>query len=212
MTDRKTASTITDTELDALYERLAKAEQETTATATAAAHLTSLVLDRAERAEARLQHLQASSEAAGTLLTRTVDERDQLRAAIARVRALADDLERGGWTGPAIARRIRSLLHEQPAPAATQATDLNEQVQAAIESEIYEYRERTMFWPETGGVTQEIARLATRGAMEVCDRHVAQLRQRLELTDSIEGERDEPSVAECAETDRHYWDVEKSGE
>lgn len=43
---------------------------------------------------------------------------------------------------------------------------LREQLHAAIESEVYEYRERSMWWPETGGVTQEIARLATRGALE----------------------------------------------
>jgi hypothetical protein len=39
-------------------------------------------------AEGRLQHLQASSEAAGRLLTRTTDERDQLRDAVDRVRQL----------------------------------------------------------------------------------------------------------------------------
>jgi hypothetical protein len=43
---------------------------------------------------------------------------------------------------------------------------LRDRIAAAVESEIYEYRERTMFWEETGGVTQEIARLATRGALE----------------------------------------------
>lgn len=45
---------------------------------------------------------------------------------------------------------------------------LREQIRATIESEIYEYRERTMFWEE-GGITTEIARLATRGAMEALD-------------------------------------------
>lgn len=44
--------------------------------------------------------------------------------------------------------------------------DLAEQLRTAIESEMYEYRERTMWWPETGGITEEIARLATRGALE----------------------------------------------
>jgi hypothetical protein len=56
--------------------------------------------------------------------------------------------------------------------AATQATDLQERTRAEIESEIYEYRERTMFWPETGGVTEEIARLATRGAMKALAEHL----------------------------------------
>jgi hypothetical protein len=39
-------------------------------------------------AEARLSHLQATSQAAGILLTRTTDERDRRQAAIARVRDL----------------------------------------------------------------------------------------------------------------------------
>lgn len=78
-------------------------------------------------AEARLAHLQATSEAAGRLLTRESDRasqteqrlldmtlnRDQLQAALNRVRALAADLERGSWTGPAIARRIHEAL-DQP--------------------------------------------------------------------------------------------------
>jgi hypothetical protein len=48
---RYTASTITDDVLDDLYERLRKAEQEADATVTAAAHLTTLVGKRAEKAE-----------------------------------------------------------------------------------------------------------------------------------------------------------------
>ncbi|MFM9542292.1 hypothetical protein [Streptomyces turgidiscabies] len=47
-------------------------------------------------------------------------------------------------------------------PASTE-----QQLAAAIEPEIYEYRERTMLWAETEGVTQEIARLAARAAMTV---------------------------------------------
>ncbi|WP_069769768.1 hypothetical protein [Streptomyces sp. LUP30] len=79
---------------------------------------------RAEEAEGHLAHLQESSEAVGRFLTRTVDERDQLRAAIRRVRDYAADIERSSWTGPAIARRIRAALDEPAAsPAATQATD-----------------------------------------------------------------------------------------
>jgi hypothetical protein len=60
-----------------------------------------------------------------------------------------------------------------PAPAG-----LREQLHAAIESEMYEYRERTMFWEE-GGITTEIARLATRGAMEVRDQEMETLRATL---------------------------------
>jgi DNA repair exonuclease SbcCD ATPase subunit len=43
---------------------------------------------RANEAEGRLAHLQASSEAAGRYLTRTVDEHNQLRAAIRRLATL----------------------------------------------------------------------------------------------------------------------------
>jgi hypothetical protein len=47
---------------------------------------------RADQAEGRLAHLQATSEAAGRLLTRTTDERDQLQDAIRQVRDVAADL------------------------------------------------------------------------------------------------------------------------
>ncbi|NUO42388.1 MAG: hypothetical protein HOV82_10150 [Streptomyces sp.] len=125
---------LTSDALDALYERLDRAEQETTATATAAAHLTSLVLNRAERAEARLYHLQVSSEAAGILLTRTTDERDRLRAAIARVRALHHDWEADpghcahcqdgmGTPLPWPCPTVRALAEPAPGTTATQATD-----------------------------------------------------------------------------------------
>jgi hypothetical protein len=85
---------------------------------------------RADRAEGRLRHLQASSEAAGILLTRTTDERDQLRAALARVNAYATrlaaqqhgvDIEADNLRR-AIARDITAAL-DQPGPAATQATE-----------------------------------------------------------------------------------------
>lgn len=59
-----------------------------------------------------------------------------------------------------------------------------EQLHAAIESEVYEYRERTMFWPE-GGITTEIARLATRGAMEVRDAELETLRAKVAEFDHI---------------------------
>ena len=87
---------------------------------------------RADEAEARLRHLQASSEAAGILLTRTTDERDQLQAAIARVRALAiqsrdhaaagiDDYQIGQHD---LAVDILAKLDEPASgPAATEATD-----------------------------------------------------------------------------------------
>lgn len=50
MNDRPTASTVTDAELDELYERLAKAEQDADASIAAAAQLTTLVGKRSEKA------------------------------------------------------------------------------------------------------------------------------------------------------------------
>lgn len=73
--------------------------------------------------------------------------------------------------------RLHSFIELEPGgsarttpdnPAASENTPnnpLEEQLRAAIESELYEYRERAMWWPE-GAITGEIARLATRGALE----------------------------------------------
>lgn len=55
------------------------------------------------------------------------------------------------------------------------SSDIAEQLRTAIESEMYEYRERTMWWPETGGITEEIARLATRGGLEALQLRLAVL-------------------------------------
>ena len=67
-----------------------------------------------------------------------------------------------------------------PAPTPEPTPDrIREQLHAAIEPEIYAYRERTTWWPETGGITEEIARLAVRGAMEIRDRELETLRSRL---------------------------------
>lgn len=57
---------------------------------------------------------------------------------------------------------------------------LREQLHAAIEREIYEYREQTPLWGETEGITEEIARLATRAAMGVRDQEVERLRAELD--------------------------------
>jgi hypothetical protein len=55
-----------------------------------------------------------------------------------------------------------------PGAEETEPNDpLEEQLRTAIERQVYEYREVTPLWGETEGVTQEIARLATRGAMSV---------------------------------------------
>lgn len=80
---------------------------------------------RADHAEGQLRHLQATSEAAGILLTRTTDERDQLRAAIARVRALAARIRQGApWTAnhDDLTDRILAAL-EPVGPATTQTTE-----------------------------------------------------------------------------------------
>lgn len=76
---------------------------------------------RADEAEGRLAHLQASSEAVGRFLTRTVDERNQLRAALARVHALAEEYPAGIDT--ALIHAALDLRQHPPAGAATQATD-----------------------------------------------------------------------------------------
>lgn len=83
---------------------------------------------------------------------------------------------RDRWIGNTLEPgQVRRLLDDLTAALEPQedepATDrpeaaLAERVRSLVESEVYEYRERTMFWPETGGVTEEIARLATRGALE----------------------------------------------
>lgn len=59
-------------------------------------------------------------------------------------------------------------------PATSSA--LAEQLRTAIEHEVYEYRERTMLWGETEGVTEEIARLATRGALSILQANPAPIR------------------------------------
>lgn len=151
---RHTADTITDDELDALYERLAKAEHEADAAVAAAAQLTTLVGKRSEKAEktakaqrqradiaeTELHVLRSGLRANGADPTQIQNLWAQIRlrnrqwreekqrastaeAAIERVRALVADLEGitgartwAGWLRDAIA-------HDQPGPAATQATE-----------------------------------------------------------------------------------------
>jgi hypothetical protein len=90
------------------------------------------------------------------------------------------------WHGDACAWAVglmgaaREVL-AAPEPA-TRTTPNNpaeqrEQVTAAIEHEVYEYRERTMLWGETEGVSEEIARLATRGALEALTANPAHTRE-----------------------------------
>ncbi|MDX5569531.1 hypothetical protein PYK79_48430 [Streptomyces sp. ID05-04B] len=85
---------------------------------------------RADEAEGRLAHLQASSEAAGRFLTRTFDERTQLRAALDRVRALALAQQAEGEDGKPCDTDtlwptgvLAALDTPEPTAAATQATD-----------------------------------------------------------------------------------------
>jgi hypothetical protein len=93
----------------------------------------------------------------------------------------------------AIGHRNDANNGEQPArttadnsPTSSDVSDnsLRDQLQAAIESEVYEFRERTMWWPE-GEITKEIARLATRGATETRDRELEQLRAKVAEFDHI---------------------------
>lgn len=65
---RHTVSTINDDDLDELYDRLQKAEQEADATATAAAHLTTLIGKRAERAEKAAEKQRRRADIAETEL------------------------------------------------------------------------------------------------------------------------------------------------
>lgn len=96
MTDRKTLDQMTSDELDALHDQLdqLRAVARGYCPACGRGDAAPTVQDweqqkqRGDEAETRLAHLQATSEAAGRLLTRTTDERDQLRAAITRVRQL----------------------------------------------------------------------------------------------------------------------------
>jgi hypothetical protein len=53
---------------------------------------------------------------------------------------------------------------------------LREQLHDAIEHEVYEYRERVPLWGETEGVTEEITRLATRGALKALTANPAHTR------------------------------------
>ncbi|MBP5931845.1 hypothetical protein F3K39_28340 [Streptomyces sp. LBUM 1479] len=68
MTDRLTVDTITSDQLDELYERLAKAEQEADDSVAAAARLTALVGKRSERAERTAKQQRSRAETAETEL------------------------------------------------------------------------------------------------------------------------------------------------
>ena len=66
--NRKTVDQITDDELDALYERVAKAEQDADDSVAAAARLTTLVGKRSERAERAADKQRRRAESAETEL------------------------------------------------------------------------------------------------------------------------------------------------
>jgi hypothetical protein len=88
---------------------------------------------RAETAETALAHLQATSEAAGRLLTRTADERDTLQAVVDRGRALADQWVKAGPPplGTPLARwwdkRLVELLAALDEPTPAEAQEAEEQ-------------------------------------------------------------------------------------
>lgn len=72
---------------------------------------------------------------------------------------------------------LAALAAEQSAPTTAKNPPApREQLYDAIEHEMYEYRERTMLWGETEGVTEEIARLATRGALSILQANAAPIR------------------------------------
>lgn len=159
MTDRKTASTINDAELDALYAELAalravargycpacgrgdaapsvtdwEQQKQRADQAEELLHIAHETSNKSETERARaVQRAEAAERDAGIYRNRLARLTDgyakQFRrleaaeAAIEAVRAYAADLERAGWTGPAIARRIRQALDGTSGPAATEATD-----------------------------------------------------------------------------------------
>lgn len=78
---------------------------------------------------------------------------------------------------------LAALAAEQPAPTTAKNPPApREQLYDAIEHEMYEYRERTMLWGETEGVTEEITRLATRGALSILQANPAPIR---DLIDTV---------------------------
>jgi hypothetical protein len=68
MNDRKTLDQMTSNDLDQLYERIATAEQEADASVAAAAHLTTLVGKRSERAERNAEKQRRRADIAETEL------------------------------------------------------------------------------------------------------------------------------------------------
>jgi hypothetical protein len=104
MTDRVRLDDLTSDQLDALYDQLEalRAVARGYCPACGRGDAAPTVEDwererrRAETAETALAHLQATSEAAGRLLTRTADERDTLQAVVDRGRALADQWIKAG--------------------------------------------------------------------------------------------------------------------
>lgn len=184
MTDRKTASTINDAELDALYRERDEARQHAATIAAQRDRLrqrmnnladrwdTALAVDKPYARTLRNEISVAPFDPDGAMTVREYTERGQHLWAF---RCWGTDTC-DGWLGlghhtqtSALLERERHVAeaHKEPDPV---SPELSERIRALIESEVYEYRERTMFWPETGGVTQEIARLAARGALEALTR------------------------------------------
>jgi hypothetical protein len=125
---------VRDRHLDQLRQRLTLADITLNADAAEQLRLTDAMRQQnLDSAAAAIQRADAAEEFARRALAQRqemAEERyawqergDRAETALARVRDLAADLERAGWTGPAIARRIRQALDEPSGPAATQATD-----------------------------------------------------------------------------------------
>jgi hypothetical protein len=125
---------VRDRHLDQLRQRLTLADTTLNADAAEQLRLTDAMRQQnLDSAAAAVQRAETAERDAGIYrdrLARLTDgyakqfrRLEAAEAAIEAVRAYAADLERAGWTGPAIARRIRQALDGTPDPAATEATD-----------------------------------------------------------------------------------------
>ena len=112
MTDRIPLDHLTNDHLDQLYDQLDEL-RETAATRKRIARRRRQQLDQAEDL---LSVAHETSNQSETERAAAVKRAEHAEAAIKRVRDYAADIERSGWTGPAIARRIREALDPKETP------------------------------------------------------------------------------------------------
>lgn len=147
---RKTADTITDDDLDALYRRIETLEH----VAAGNKRHVQLIVPELENCDAarrvlreRAKRAEEWAEATAKVGTRNMVRAEQAEAAIARVRERAEQWQAAmipGERNPA-AQQVLHLLDEL-SPAATEATEaaapaLRQQLRAAIEPTLLEYPE-----------------------------------------------------------------------